>query len=94
MKVEEPSVSSDITDSVFEHDIVSNFKEVIIESPQQKESSSSSFNSSPTKPIEGAFYTHTSLPVLEDILQDLSSKGEECLALLLDQFHKASYFPP
>jgi hypothetical protein len=40
------------------------------------------------------FYTHTNLPVLEDILQDLSSKGEESLALLLSQFYKASYFPP
>jgi hypothetical protein len=95
LKVEEPSVSSNVTDSVFEHDITSNLKEVITGSPQQKEtSSSSSLNSSPTKPIEGVFYTHTNLPVLEDILHDLSSKGEESLALLLGQFYKASYFPP
>jgi hypothetical protein len=95
LKVEEPSLSSNVTDSVFEHDITSNLKEVITGSPQQKEtSSSSSLNSSPTKPIEGVFYTHTNLPVLEDILHDLSSKGEESLALLLGQFYKASYFPP
>jgi hypothetical protein len=51
-------------------------------------------NSSPTKPIESFFHTHTSLPILEDILQDLSSKGEENLALLLGQIYRASYFPP
>ena len=34
------------------------------------------------------------MPILEDILQDLSSKGEENLALLLGQFYSASYFPP
>jgi hypothetical protein len=94
LKVEVSSISSNVTNSVFEHDITSNLKEVIIGSPQQKESSSSSsLNSSPTKPIEGVFYTHTNPPVLEDILQDLSSKGEEILALLLGQFYKASYFP-
>jgi hypothetical protein len=85
LKVDEPSLSSNVTDSVFENDISSNLKEVITGSPQQKEtSSSSSLNSSPTKPTEGVFYTHTNLPVLEDILHDLSSKGEESLALLLD----------
>jgi hypothetical protein len=95
LKVEEPSVSSNVTYSIFEHDITSNLKEVIIGSPQQKQtSSSSSLNSSPTKPIEGVFYTHTNMPVLEDILHDMSSKGEETLALLLGQFYKASYFPP
>jgi hypothetical protein len=51
-------------------------------------------NSSPTKPTEGVIYTHTNLPILEDILHDLSSKGEEILALLLGQFYKASYFSP
>ena len=51
-------------------------------------------NSSPTKPIEGVFHTLTSFPILEDILQDLSSKGEENLALLLSQFYRAPYFPP
>ena len=77
LKVEEPSLSSNVTDSIFEHDITSNLKEVITGSPQKKEtSSSSSLNSSPTKPIEGVFYTHTNLPILEDILHDLSSKGE------------------
>jgi hypothetical protein len=77
LKVEEPSLSSNVTDFVFEHDILSNLKEVIADSPQQKEtSSSSSLNSSPTKPTEGAFYTHTNLLVLEDILHDLSSKGQ------------------
>jgi hypothetical protein len=95
LKVEEPSLSSNVTDSVLEHDISSHLKEIITGSSQQKEtSSSSSLNSSPTKPIEGVFYTHTNLPVLEDILHDLSSKGEESLALLLGQFYKASYFSP
>jgi hypothetical protein len=95
LKVEEPSLSSNVTDSVLEHDISSNLKEIITGSSQQKEtSSSSSLNSSPTKPTEGVFYTHTNLPVLEDILHDLSSKGEESLALLLGQFYKASYFSP
>jgi hypothetical protein len=51
-------------------------------------------NSSPTETIESFFHTHTSLPILEDILQDISSKGEENLALLLDQFYRASYFQP
>jgi hypothetical protein len=77
LKVEEPSLYSNITDSVLEHDISSNLKEIITGSPQQKKtSSSSSLNSSPTKSTEGVFYTHTNLPVLEDILHDLSSKGE------------------
>ena len=39
-------------------------------------------------------HTYTNLPVLEEILLDLSSKGEENLASLLSQFYKASYFPP
>jgi hypothetical protein len=95
LKVEEPSLSSNITDSVLEVDISSHPKEIITGSSQQKEtSSSSSLNSSPTKPTEGVLYTHTNLPVLEDILHDLSSMGEESLALLLDQFYKASYFSP
>jgi hypothetical protein len=94
-KVEEPSFSSNITDSVLEVDISSHPKELNTESSQQKEnSSSSSFDSSPIKPSKGVLYTHTNLPVLEDILHDLSSKGEENLALLLGQFYKASYFSP
>ena len=36
LKVDEPSLSSNVTDSIFEHDITSNLKEVIIGSPQQK----------------------------------------------------------
>jgi hypothetical protein len=95
LKVEEPSLSSNVTDSILEHDISSNLKEIITGSSQQKEtSSSSSLNSSPTKPTKGVFYSHTNLPILEDILHDLSSKGEESLALLLGQFYKASYFSP
>jgi hypothetical protein len=93
LKGEEPSISSDVIDSISEHVITSNLREEVVGSPQQKDSSSS-LNSSPTKPIEGVFHTHTSLPVLEDILQDLSSKGEENLALLIGQFYRASYFPP
>jgi hypothetical protein len=93
LKGEEPSISFDDIDSISEHVITSNLREEVVGSPQQKDSSSS-LNSSPTKPIEGVFHTHTNLPILEDILQDLSSKGEENLALLLGQFYKASYFPP
>jgi hypothetical protein len=84
-----------ITDSVLEIDISSHPKELNTESSQQKEgSSSSSFDSSPIKPSKGDLHTYTNLPVLEEILHDLSSKGEENLSLLLSQFYKASYFPP
>jgi hypothetical protein len=93
LKGDEPSISSDVIDSISEHVTISNLREEVVESLQEKDSSSS-LNSSPTKPIEGFFHTHTSLPILEDILQDLSSKGEENLALLLGQFYRASYFPP
>jgi hypothetical protein len=84
VRVEEPSFSSNITDSALETEISSHPKE---------HSSSSSFNSSPSKPSKGVLHTYTNLPVLEEILQDLSSKGEENLASLLSQFYKASYFP-
>jgi hypothetical protein len=95
LKVEEPSLSSNVIESVLEHDISSNLKEIITGSSQQKEtSSSSSLNSPPTKSTEGVFYTLTNLPVLEDILHNLSSKGEESLALLLGQFYKAFIFHP
>jgi hypothetical protein len=94
-KVEEPSFSSNITDSILEIDISSHPKELNTESSKQKEnSSSSSFDSSPIKPSKGILYTHTNLPVLEEILHDLSSNGEENLAFLLGQFYKASYFSP
>jgi hypothetical protein len=93
LKGEEPSFSSHITDSVFEVDVSSHPEKITTVSSQQKEnSSSSSFDSSPIRPTECVIYTHTNLPVLEDILHDLSSKGEENLALLLGQFYKASYF--
>ena len=91
-KVEEPSFSSNITNSILEVFNSSHPKELNTKSSQQKEnSSSSSFDSSPIKTSKGVLYTHTNLPVLEDILHDLSSKGEENLALLLGQFYKASY---
>jgi hypothetical protein len=90
-KVEEPSFSSNIIDSILEIDISSHPKELNIESSQQKvNSSSSSFDSSPIKPSKGVLHTYTNLPVLEEIFHDLSSKGEENLALLLSQFYKAS----
>jgi hypothetical protein len=93
LKGEEPSFSSHITDSVFEVDVSSHPEKITTISSQQKEnSSSSSFESSPIRPTEGVIYTHTNLPILEDILHDLSSKGEENLALLLGQFYKASCF--
>jgi hypothetical protein len=92
-KVEEPSFSSNITDSVLEIDISSHPKELNTESSQQKENSSSSyFDSSPIKPSKGVLHTYTNLLVLEEILHDLSSKGEENLASLLGQFYKSSYF--
>jgi len=50
--------------------------------------------SSQNEPGKSFFYTHTNFPILEDILQDPFSKGEEKLALLLGQFNRASYFPP
>jgi hypothetical protein len=93
LKGDEPSISSDVIDSVSEHVTISNLGEEVVESLQE-EYSSSSLNSSPTEPVESFFHTDTSLPVLEDILQYLSSKGEENLALLLGQFYRASYFPP
>jgi hypothetical protein len=94
-KEEEPSFSSNITDAALEIDISSHPKEMNTESSQQKEnSSSSSFDSSLIKPSKGILHTYTNLPVLEEIFHDLSSKGEENLALLLSQFYKASYFPP
>jgi hypothetical protein len=83
-RVEEPSFSSNITDSALEIEISSHPKE---------HSSPSSSNSSPSKPSKSILHTYTNLPVLEEIIQDLSSKGEENLALLLNQFYKASYFP-
>jgi hypothetical protein len=93
LKGDEPSISSDVIDSISEHVTISNLREEVVESLQEKDSSSS-LNSSPIKPIKGFFHTHTSLPILEDILQELSSKDEENLALLLGQFYRASYFPP
>jgi hypothetical protein len=83
-RVEEPSFSSNITDSTLEIEISSHRKE---------HSSPSSSNSSPSKPSKNILHTYTNLPVLEEIIQDLSSKGEENLASLLSQFYKASYFP-
>jgi hypothetical protein len=83
-KVEEPSFSSNITDSAFE---------IGISSHPKGHSSTSSFNSSPSKHSEGVLHTYTNLPVLEEIIQDISSKGEENLASLLGQFYKGSYFP-
>ena len=82
MKGDEPSISSDLIDPISEHITISNLGEEVVEYPQE-ENSSSSLNSSPTELVEGFFHTHTSLPILEDILQDLSSKGEENLSLLL-----------
>jgi ribonuclease HI len=83
-RVEEPSFSSNITDSAPEIEISSHLKE---------HSSPSSSNSSPNKPSKSILHTYTNLPVLEEIIQDLSSRGEENLASLLSQFYKASYFP-
>ena len=58
-RVEEPSFSSNITDSALETEISIHPKE---------HSSSSSFNSSPSKPSKGVLHTYTNLPVLEEIL--------------------------
>ena len=75
LKGDEPSISSDVIDSISEHVTISNLGEEVVESLQE-EDSSSSLNSSPIKLVESFFHTHTSLPILEDVLQDLSSKGE------------------
>jgi ribonuclease HI len=83
-RAEEPSFSSNITHSALE---------IEVSSHPQEPASSSSLNSSPDKPSESSLHTYTNLPVLEEIIQDLSSKGEENLASLLSQFYKASYFP-
>jgi hypothetical protein len=83
-RAEEPSFSSNITHSALE---------IEVSSHPQEHSSPYSLNSSPNKLSKGVLHTYTNLLVLEEILQDLSSKGEENLALLLNQFYKASYFP-
>jgi hypothetical protein len=62
-------------------------------SPHKEDSSSSPLSSSPRKSSEGVLHTYINMPVLEEILHDLSSKGEENLALFPGQFYKASYFP-
>jgi hypothetical protein len=93
LKGDEPSISFDLIDSIYDHVTISNLGEEVVESIQE-EDSSSSLNSSQTEPVESFFHTHTSMSILEDILQDLSSKGEGNLALLLGQFYRASYFPP
>jgi hypothetical protein len=94
-KVEEHSFSSNITDPALEIDISSHPKKLNTESsPQKEDSSSSPLDSSPSKHSKGVLHTYTNLPVLEEILLDLSSKGEENLASLLSQFYKASYFSP
>jgi hypothetical protein len=83
-KVEEPSLSSNITDSVLEVDISSHPKKLNTESsPQRVDSSSSLSDSSPSKLLTGVLHTYANLPVLEEILHDPSSKGEDNLALLL-----------
>jgi hypothetical protein len=84
VRAEEPSFSSNITHSALE---------IEVSSHPQEHSSPSSLNSSPSKPSKSILHTYTNLPVLEEIIQDLSSKGEQNLALLLNQFYKASYFP-
>jgi len=90
---DEPSISFDLIDPISEHITISNLGEEVVESIQE-EDSSSSLNSSQTKPGIFFFYTHTSFPILEDILQYLFSKGEEKFAFLLSQFYRDSYFPP
>jgi hypothetical protein len=82
LKGDEPSISSDVIDSISKHVTISNLGEEVVESIQE-EDSSSSLNSSPTEPVESFFHTYTILPILEDILQDISSKGEENLVVLL-----------
>ena len=46
-----------------------------------------------TEPEKLYSYTHTSLPTVRSILQDLFVEGEENLALLLGQIYKEFYFP-
>jgi hypothetical protein len=67
----------------FASDITHSAPEIETSSHPHEPTSSSSLHSSPNKP--------TNLPVLQEIIQDLSSKGEENLATLLSQFYKTSY---
>jgi hypothetical protein len=92
LKGDEPSISYDLIDPISEHITISNLGEEVVELIQE-EDSSSSLNSSQTEPVESCFHTHTSLPVLEDILQDISSKGEENLALTARPVLQSFLFP-
>jgi hypothetical protein len=92
LKGDEPSISSNVIDPISEHITISDLGKEVVESIQE-EDSSSSLNSSQTEPEKSFFYTHTSLPVLEDILQDLFSKGEENLALLAWPVLQSFLFP-
>jgi hypothetical protein len=83
-RVEEPSLPSNITDSALEIEFSSRLKE---------HPSPSSPNSSPSRLSESILHTYTHPPALEEIIQDLSSRGEGNLASLLSRFYKASYFP-
>jgi hypothetical protein len=83
-RVKEPSLSSNIIDSSLEIEFSSRPKE---------HPSPSSSNSSPSKLSESILHTYTHPSVLEEIIQDLSSKGEGNLASFLSRFYKASYFP-
>jgi hypothetical protein len=92
LKGDEPSIDSVVIDLISEHISVHNLgKEVVQSTP--KEDFSSSLNSLQTEPEKLYSYTHTSLPVVESVLQDLFVKGEENLALLLGKIYKAFYFP-
>jgi hypothetical protein len=83
-RIEGPSLASSITDSALE---------IEFSSRPEEHPSPFSPNSSPSKLSDNSLQTSTNLPVLGEIIQDLSSKGEENLASLLSQFYKASYFP-
>jgi ribonuclease HI len=83
-RVEEPSLPSNIIDSALEIEFSSRLKE---------HPSPSSPNSSPSRLSESILHTYTHPPALEEIIQDLSSRGEGNLASLLSRFYKVSYFP-
>jgi hypothetical protein len=82
IRAEEPSFASDITHSA---------PEIEVYPHSQEPTSTSSLHPSSNKFSKSGLQTPSNLPVLHEIIQDLSSKGEENLATLLNQFYKTSY---
>ena len=82
VRAEELSFASDITHSA---------PEIEVYPHSQEPTSTSSLHPSSNKSSKSGLQAPTNLPVLREIIQDLSLKGEENLATLLNQFYKTSY---